>query len=116
MTESAAQPFRLSYHVVIAAAVAVIVPFTGLAWPLALLVGLVISSDERDRKRGVRTPRATRIVRVLAVTGGVLSMMFAGAVLGGLIAFTIAWLTTVSERMAADATRRGPSSGGTLAR
>ena len=49
-------------------------------------------------------PAAARVIRVLAVTGGVLAMLFAGAILGGLIAFSIVWLVTVSERMSADAT------------
>jgi hypothetical protein len=101
MTE---QPFRLSYHLVIAVAVGLVAPLTGFAWPFAMLTGVVISRDDQDRRRGMQTPPAVRIVRLLAVTGGVLAMLFAGALLGGLIALAIVWLTILSERMTADAT------------
>ena len=104
MTDATERPFRLAYHVIIAIAVGLIAPFTGFAWPFALLTGMVISRDDRDRRAGTTVPAAARIVRVLAVTGGVLAMLIAGAILGGLIAFSIVWLVTVSERMSADAT------------
>ncbi len=97
------RPFRLLYHVVIAIAIGLIAPFTGLAWPFALLTGMVLARDERDRRGGASVPAAARIVRLLAVTGGVLAMLFAGAILGGLIAFLIVWLVVASERMTADA-------------
>lgn len=102
MTELSGQPFRLAYHVVIATALGVIAPFTGLAWPFALLTGLVISGDDLDRRAGIRVPARTRVLRLLAVTGGVLAMMFAGAVFGGFIAFLIMALVVASERMTAD--------------
>jgi hypothetical protein len=104
MSDATDRPFRLAYHVIIAIAVGLIAPFTGFAWPFALLTGMVISRDDRDRRTGTKVPAAARIIRVLAVTGGVLAMLFAGAILGGLIAFSIVWLVTVSERMSADAT------------
>lgn len=104
MSDATERPLRLSYHVVIAIAVGLIAPFTGFAWPFALLTGMVISRDDRDRRTGTKVTAAARIVRLLAVTGGVLAMLFAGAILGGLIAFSIVWLVTVSERMSADAT------------
>jgi hypothetical protein len=104
MSDATQRPFRLAYHVIIAIAVGLIAPFTGLAWPFALLTGMVISRDQRDRDAGTTVSAATRLIRVLAVTGGVLAMLFAGAILGGLIAFLIVWLVTVSERMSADAT------------
>jgi len=97
------RPFRLTYHVVIAIAVGLIAPFTGFAWPFALLTGMVIGRGDRDRRTGTKVPAATRVIRVLAVTGGVLAMLFAGAVVGGLIALAIVWLVLVSERMSADA-------------
>ena len=103
MIDTAERPFRLTYHVIIATAVALIAPFTGLAWPVALLTGMVISRDERERRSGTKVPAAVRLIRLLAVTGGVLAMLIAGALLGGLVAFAIVWLVLVSERMTADA-------------
>ena len=102
MTPAPAQPFRLAYQIVIAFAVGVIAPFTGWAWPFALVTGLVIARDDLDRRAGIRVPAVTRVIRVLAVTGGVLAMMIAGAVLGGIVAFLIMALVVASERMTAD--------------
>ena len=102
MTKVAEQPFRLANHVVIAIAIACVAPFTGWAWPFALLSGLVIARDDLDRRAGIRVPAVTRVIRVLAVTGGVLAMMIAGAVLGGIVAFLIMALVVASERMTAD--------------
>ena len=95
--------FRLYRHVVIGLAIAVIAPFTALAWPFAVLLGIVVGKDEVDRRRGIRRSAAATIVRVLAVSGGVLAMLFFGAIIGGLIAFLIAALAYLSEQAAADA-------------
>ena len=95
--------FRLYRHVVIALAIALIAPFTVLAWPFAILLGIVIAQDDIDRRRGVGRSAGTTIVRVLAVTGAVLAMLFFGAFIGGLIAFPIAALSALSERAAAGA-------------
>jgi hypothetical protein len=46
---------------------------------------------------------STTIVRLLAVTGGVLAMLVFGAILGGLIGFIVAAFAALSERVAADA-------------
>jgi hypothetical protein len=102
---SAAQrgSFRLYRHVVIALAVALIAPLTVLAWPFAILVGIVIGQDTIERSRGGRPSAAVTILRVLAVTGGVLGMLFFGAILGGLLAFLIVALSALGERAAADA-------------
>lgn len=103
MSGVTAPPFVLSHHLVIAAAIAVIAPFTGFAWPFALLTGLVISREQHDRAVGISAPVTLRTIRFLAVTGGVLAMVFAGAVLGGLVAFLIVWLVVRSERLTVDA-------------
>ena len=95
--------FRLYRHVIIGLAIAVIAPFTALAWPFAILLGIVIGKDEVDRSRGIRPSAAATVARVLAVTGGVLAMLFFGAIIGGLIAFLIAALAYLSEKAAADA-------------
>jgi len=94
---------RLSFgrHIVIGLACALVAPFTALAWPLALLTGMVIGRDRVERQAGLRIGSVATIVRVLAVTGGVLGMMVLGAVLGGLVGFLIVALAASSERMAA---------------
>ena len=103
MTGTTQATFRLTYHVIIATAVALIAPLTGFAWVLAIPTGLVIAADDRDRRAGAPISARTRIVRVLAVTGGVFGMILAGAILGGFIAFGIVALTILSERFSADA-------------
>jgi hypothetical protein len=100
---SAPVGLKLTTHLVVAAAIALIAPFTGLAWPFAILTGFVIGADRVDRDRGVRVPTATKLVRALGVTGGVLAMLFFGAVIGGLIAFLIAALAAFSEQAAGGA-------------
>src|SRR5262245_7216809 len=95
--------FRLYRHVVIGAVIAVIAPFTALAWPFAILLGIVIAQDDIDRRHGIARSAGTTIVRVLAVTGAVLAMAFFGAIIGGLIAVPIVLLSALSERAAADA-------------
>jgi len=80
-----------------------IAPFTGLAWPFGALVGIVIGKSEVDRRHGVKAAAASRVVAVLAVTGGVLAMMVFGAILGGIVAFFVAALSAFSERAAGDA-------------
>jgi hypothetical protein len=93
-------PLKWSTHLVVAAAIALIAPFTGLAWPFAILTGFVIGADRADREQGRSVTGATKLVRALAVTGGVLAMLFFGAVIGGLIAFLIAALAGFSEQAA----------------
>jgi hypothetical protein len=99
-------------HLVIGLASALVSPFTGLAWPLALLVGMVIGRDRVEREDGRRITPGSTVIRLLAVTGGVLGMMVLGAVIGGLIAFTIVALAAGSERLAA----RASSTDRTIAR
>lgn len=96
-------PLKWSTHLVVAAAIALIAPFTGLAWPFAILTGFVIGADRADRERGRKVSGGTTLVRVLAVTGGVLAMLFFGAVIGGLIAFLVAALAAFSEQAAGSA-------------
>ena len=100
---TAVQPLSWARHVVYALGVAVVSLFTGFAWPFAILTGIVIGRAETERARGIRASGATSAVRLLAVTGGVLAMLAAGAIIGGLVAFLIAAIAAQSERSAADA-------------
>ena len=94
----AAERLNVAYHVVIGVAIGLIAPFTGFAWPFAILTGMVIGKANSDRRLG-RTSR-TSAVQFLAVTGGILGMLLFGVLIGGLIAFLIVGLAVFSERVA----------------
>jgi len=102
MPAPAAQRLRLAYHGIIGVAIGLVSLITVFAWPFAILTGMVIGSADVDRIQG-RPPRG-RVVRVLAVTGGVLAMLFFGAIIGGLFSFLIVALAAFSERVAANTT------------
>jgi len=91
---------NFAYHVVIGVAIGLVSLITALAWPFAILTGAIIGQSEVDRMLG-RPSR--RLVRVLAVTGGVLAMLFFGAFFGGLLAFMVVALMAYSERISARA-------------
>ena len=101
--ETGEAPLSISRHVVLGAAAALVSLFTVFAWPFALVTGMVIGRAEADRARGIRVSTGTRLVQFLAVTGGVLAMLFFGALVGGLFAFLIVALAALSERIAATA-------------
>ena len=103
MTLLSDRPIQLGRHLILAVALGLVAPFTGLAWPFALATGIVIGKDEVEKSQGVPESTASRIRRRAAVTGGILAMLIAGAVIGGLIAIVIVRLSTFSERLAADA-------------
>lgn len=98
-----ATPSRLGRHLVVAMAIGVLAPFTLLAWPFAIATGIVIGTADVERMHRQTASRTTKLVRVAAVTGGVLAMFVAGAIVGGIIAFFVAALADFSERIAADA-------------
>lgn len=102
--ERTSTPSRLGYHLIVAAAMALVAPATGFAWAFAIVTGLVIAADDADRRSGVHVPATRRASRILAVTGGVLAMLATGAIIGGLIATVCLALTLVSERASVDAT------------
>lgn len=74
-----------------------------LAWPFALATGIVIGKAEVEKARGLPVSTSGGLVRRAAVTGGILAMLFAGAIIGGLIALRIVALAAFSERLSADA-------------
>ena len=96
-----AASLKYTAHIIVGVAIALIAPFTALAWPFALLVGIVIGKGEAANMRGEPSRAGDGFVRGLAVTGGVLAMLFFGAILGGLIAFVVVALASFSERAAA---------------
>jgi hypothetical protein len=86
------------YHVIIGVAIGLVALITGLAWPFAILTGMVIGKSNSDRRLG-RVQRSS-FVQLLAVTGGVFAMLLFGALIGGLFAFIIVALAAFSERVA----------------
>jgi hypothetical protein len=92
------EKLTFAYHAVIGVAIGLVSLFTGLAWPFAILTGMVIGKSNSDRRLG--RSRGSSIVQLLAVTGGVLCMLFFGALIGGLIAFIVVALAAFSERVA----------------
>ncbi len=98
--------YRTRDRVAIAILVTVIAPFTALAWPFALITGLVIGRAQVGRLQGETPSIAERAIRVLAVTGGVVGMMVFGLILGGLVSFLIAALAPLSVQRAAGGTPR----------
>lgn len=96
----AVERVNLLYHVIIGVAAGMVGAFTGLAWPVALVLGYVIGRDQVERMHGVRNPAATNILRALIVVIGFFAMLFLGAIVGGLIALVIVALVAFSERIA----------------
>ncbi len=101
ITTGSARPSYLN-HLIIGLAAGMIAPFTAFAWPFAVLTGIVIGSAQVDAAHGAQGGGSLAAIRLLGVTGGVLAMLFFGAILGGLIAFLIVALFALSERAAAD--------------
>ncbi len=100
---AATERINFAYHAILGVAMGAAGLFTALAWIPAILTGMVIGKASADQAKGIRASAATRIVRVLAVTGGVLAMLLMGALIGGLIAFLVAALASFSERLIANA-------------
>jgi hypothetical protein len=102
---SAGAPERLNlaYHAIIGVAMGAVAVATVFAWIPAIPMGIIIGRAAVERAKGIRPRATTQVVRVLAVTGGVLAMLALGLVLGGIIAFIVASLAAFSERLAANA-------------
>ena len=98
----APERLNLVYHLIIGVACGIVAPFTIWAWIPALLTGMVIGGADVDRMNG--RPQRGAALRVLAVTGGVLAMLFVGAIVGGIIAFAIVALAAFNDRVAARGT------------
>jgi hypothetical protein len=100
-TTVAPAPLRIWVHLLIAFAVGVVSPFTGLAWPFAILVGMTMGSADAHRLRGEPEARGDSFGRAILVAIGVVAMLFFGAIVGGIIAIAVVILAAFSERAAA---------------
>jgi len=96
-------PLRIWVHALIGVAVGMISPFTALAWPFALLLGMSFGTSSARRERGERSDFAMSLLTALAMAVGILGMLFFGAIIGGLIAIPIVILAAFSESAAAHA-------------
>jgi hypothetical protein len=101
LSTAAFVPLRLGVHLLAAFAVAIVAPFTGLAWPFAILTGMVLGSADAARLRGAPSTFADSAATGLLAAMGVLAMLFFGTIIGGLIALAVVALTSFSERAAA---------------
>lgn len=102
-------PLRLGVHLLIAASVGLVSPFTGLAWPFALLVGMLLGSTDVRQLRGERIGFADTVATAILAAAGIGAMLVFGAIVGGLVAIVVVVLASFSERAAAhaSATDRG---------
>jgi hypothetical protein len=96
-------PLRYGVHLLVAVAVGIVSPFTILAWPFALLIGMAIGSAEARRLRGEPPAPGQRVFTGIAVVLGTVGMLFFGAIIGGVIAIVVVVLAVFSERAAAHA-------------
>ena len=96
-------PLRVGVHALVAASIGIVSPFTALAWPFALMVGMVLGSGDARRLRGEPRDFGGEALTSLVLMIGVLGMIFFGAIIGGLIAIPVVALTVFSERAAAHA-------------
>jgi len=98
---SAFAPLRIGVHVLVAVAIGVVSPFTALAWPFAMVLGMVFGAADAGRMRGARDGAADVLARSLVALVCVLGMIFFGAIVGGLVAILVVVLGAFSERAAA---------------
>lgn len=99
-----AAPLRIGVHLLVAVTIGIVSPFTALAWPVALLVGMTLgSADARSLRGEPEEGFGDRMARGLAVAIGIVAMLFLGAFVGGLVAIIVVALTVFSERAAAHA-------------
>jgi hypothetical protein len=96
-------PLRLPVHLLVAATVGIVAPFTALAWPFALLAGMILGSADARRERGEPDGAADTIASSIIVALLILAMLFFGAIVGGIIAFAVIALASFAERAAAHA-------------
>lgn len=102
-TMTAHAPLRIGVHLLAAFAIGVASPFTGLAWPFAILVGMTLGSADARRLRGEPEGFGDSFSRAILVAAGILAMLIFGAIIGGLVGFAVVALASFSERAAAHA-------------
>ncbi len=92
---------RIGVHVLIAVAIAVVSPFTALAWPFAIGVGMLVGSAQASRLRDEPSSVGDDLAVGVLAAIGVLAMLVFGALIGGIVAILVVVLASFSERAAA---------------
>lgn len=90
-------------HALIAFAIAVVSPFTALAWPFAIGVGMLLGAADAGRMRGEPDSVAGGVAVAFLGAIGILAMLVFGALIGGLVAMSVVALAAFSEKAAAHA-------------
>jgi hypothetical protein len=96
-------PLRIWVHALVGVTIGLISPFTALAWPFAILLGMAFGASSARRERGEGGDFATLLLGALAMAVGIIGMLFFGAIIGGLLAIPIVFLAAFSEMAAAHA-------------
>ena len=94
-------PLRWGVHLLVATSIGIVSPFTALAWPFAIVVGMAMGSASARRLRGQPDVAGDGLIRGLAIVFGVLGMLFFGVIIGGLVAIVVVILASFSEKAAA---------------
>lgn len=102
-TEASSTPLRIWVHALVGVTIGLVSPFTALAWPFAILLGMAFGASSARRERGEHGDFATLLLGALAMAVGIIGMLFFGAIIGGLLAIPIVFLAAFSEMAAAHA-------------
>ena len=106
VASAAATRDRLNYLyiVIVGVAIGLIAIVTAFAWPLAILLGMMLGQAGVEESRGVKQPASLQILRALVLVIGFFVMLFLGALVGGVIALLIVALAAFAERVSANTT------------
>lgn len=100
---AATERLNYAYLAIIGVAIGLVAPFTGLAWPVAILIGLILGLAAVERANGIQQRGAVHLLRALALVAGTIVMFIVGAIIGAIIALLIVGLAAFSERVSANA-------------
>jgi hypothetical protein len=100
---AATERLNFVYLGIIGLAMGLVAPFTAFAWPLAILIGMILGLAGVERASGIQQRGAVHLLRAFALVVGTIMMFILGAVVGGVIALLIVGLAAFSERVSANA-------------
>ena len=100
---AATERLNFVYLAIIGLAMGLVAPFTALAWPFAIGVGMILGLAAVERSNGVQQRGSVHLLRALALVIGTILMFFFGAIVGGVIALLIVGLASLGERVSANA-------------
>jgi hypothetical protein len=103
VTPAATDRLNFGYLGIIGVAMGLVAPFTAFAWPIAILIGIILGLAGVERANGVQQRGAVHLLRALALVAGTIMMFILGAIIGGIVALLIVGLAAFSERVSANA-------------